>query len=238
MEPRVSSFDDAAYALGWVLANAYEDVGEFGDAAKVLRDKVVPNLGTRKPTDKVATYLELADLLLSDDDHGKAEDYIQRASQLMHDPEVKAKPDLETHHMSIRTKIQDCQRKFEQAANGYIKLSWMAVDEDEINRWNEMNAALKGAMICAVLAKAGTQRSRILATLYKDERCRGLQEWSMLEASHLGKLIGQSAKDAFEARLEPHHAATDQNGFTTLESAMIYHNLQAASKIYVRRGFF
>ena len=96
VEPRVSSFDDAAYALGWVLANAYEDVGEFGDAAKVLRDKVVPNLGTRKPTDKVATYLELADLLLSDDDHGKAEDYIQRASQLMHDPEVKAKPDLET----------------------------------------------------------------------------------------------------------------------------------------------
>lgn len=45
--------------------------------------------------------------------------------------------------------------------------------------------------------QAGTQRSRILATLYKDERCFDLPEWGMLEASHLGKIIKQSAKENF-----------------------------------------
>jgi hypothetical protein len=54
------------------------------------------------------------------------------------------------------------------------------------------------ARLCAWnTQQAGTQRSRILATLYKDERCFDLPEWGMLEASHLGKIIKQSAKENF-----------------------------------------
>ena len=38
----------------------------------------------------------------------------------------------------------------------------------------ELTQALMASVTCAILAEAGPQRSRTLATLYKDERCSAL----------------------------------------------------------------
>ena len=38
----------------------------------------------------------------------------------------------------------------------------------------DLEQALASAIKCAILAAAGPQRSRLLATLYKDERCARL----------------------------------------------------------------
>ena len=41
--------------------------------------------------------------------------------------------------------------------------------------------ALRYAVTCAILAQAGPHRSRMLATLYKDERCQKLDIYATLE---------------------------------------------------------
>ena len=52
----------------------------------------------------------------------------------------------------------------------------------------ELTQALKMSVTCAILAEAGPQRSRALATLYKDERCSALPVFSILEKVGMGKL--------------------------------------------------
>ena len=93
---------------------------------------------------------------------------------LIHDPSIENDKELKQKYSSKHTIIQDHKRKFEPAANGYIRLSW------ELKQEEEVLFALKCATNCAILAKAGQQRSRILATLYKDERCRQVSNWDML----------------------------------------------------------
>lgn len=45
----------------------------------------------------------------------------------------------------------------------------------------ELEQALVAAITCSILAAAGHQRSRVLATLYKDERCASLPVFPFLE---------------------------------------------------------
>ena len=45
------------------------------------------------------------------------------------------------------------------------------------------------AIACAILAGAGQQRSRILATLYKDERSQQLSSFPILEKMYLERII-------------------------------------------------
>lgn len=49
------------------------------------------------------------------------------------------------------------------------------MDEADIER------LLQSALVCAILGKAGPQRSRMLGTLYKDERTRALEHFGVLE---------------------------------------------------------
>lgn len=66
-------------------------------------------------------------------------------------------------------RILDSKRKFLEAALRYYELSQLEkreisgrrVDEDELQQ------ALSAAVTCTILAAAGPQRSRVLATLYK-----------------------------------------------------------------------
>ena len=54
------------------------------------------------------------------------------------------------------------KRKFIEAASRYNELSYKTIIHED-----ERMTALKNAMICTILASAGQQRSRMLATLYK-----------------------------------------------------------------------
>ena len=64
----------------------------------------------------------------------------------------------------------DYKRKFIEAASRYNELSYKTIIHED-----ERLTALKSAIICTILAAAGQQRSRMLATLYKDERCQGVR---------------------------------------------------------------
>jgi COP9 signalosome complex subunit 4 len=92
--------------------------------------------------------------------------------------------------------------------------------------------------VCAVLAEAGPKRSRILATLYKDERSTKLPLFSMLEKSFLDRIIRKDEVSLFEKELKPHQKGRTLDGFySLLEWAVVQHNLLAASKLYNNIGF-
>lgn len=88
------------------------------------------------------------------------------------------------------------------------------------------------AVQCAVLAGAGPQRSRSLATLYKDERTHHLSSFSILEKTYLERVIRPSEVSEFVASLRPHHLARLADNTTVFDRAIIEHNLLSASKIY------
>jgi COP9 signalosome complex subunit 4 len=75
-------------------------------------------------------------------------------------------------------------------------------------------------------------RSRLLATLYKDERSQKLSVFPILEKMFLDRILRKQEVDKFQEMLEPHQLAKLADGSTVLERAVIEHNLLAASKVY------
>jgi hypothetical protein len=53
----------------------------------------------------------------------------------------------------------------------------------------ELGEALQAAVVCTILAKAGPQRSRVLANLYKDERTHGLTLFPFMEKVYLERIL-------------------------------------------------
>lgn len=82
------------------------------------------------------------------------------------------------------------------------------------------------------MASAGQQRSRMLATLFKDERCQQLPAYSILEKMYLDRIIRRSELQEFEALLQPHQKAATVDGSSILDRAVFEHNLLSASKLY------
>ena len=101
----------------------------------------------------------------------------------------------------------------------------------------DMITSLQMAVTCAVLAPAGPQRSRTLGTLYKDERSHALPNYAMLEKMFMERLLRKHEVEAFSATLAVHQKAQLEDGSTVLDRAVIEHNMQAASKLYVNITF-
>lgn len=82
------------------------------------------------------------------------------------------------------------------------------------------------------MAGAGPQRSRSLATLYKDERTHHLASFSILEKTYLERVIRPDEVSEFKSSLKSHHLARLADNTTVFDRAMIEHNLLSVSKIY------
>lgn len=72
----------------------------------------------------------------------------------------------------------------------------------------------------------------MLATLFKDERCQSLPEFSILEKMYLDRIIRPNEIAQLDAMLQPHQKAKTVDGSTILNRAIIEHNLLSASKLY------
>lgn len=58
----------------------------------------------------------------------------------------------------------------------------------------------------------GQHRSRMLATLFKDERCQSLPEFSILEKMYLDRIIQPYEITQLDAMLQPHQKAKTVDG--------------------------
>jgi COP9 signalosome complex subunit 4 len=109
-------------------------------------------------------------------------------------------------------RVLDYRRKFIEAAQRYNELSYRPIIAEE-----ERLQSLTKALICTILASAGQQRSRMLGTLFKDERCQNLPAFNILEKMYLERIIRKSELIEFESLLQPHQKATTADGSTILE---------------------
>ncbi|KAL9875422.1 COP9 signalosome complex subunit 4-like [Glossina fuscipes fuscipes] len=114
----------------------------------------------------------------------QAEFFINRASLLQAETNNE---EMQILYKVCYARVLDYRRKFIEAAQRYNELSYRSIVDE-----GERMTALKKALICTVLASAGQQRSRMLAALFKDERCQLLPAYSILEKMYLDHIIRRS----------------------------------------------
>ncbi|CAG0888827.1 unnamed protein product [Cyprideis torosa] len=206
--------------------NIYEREGEWQKAATALEGIPLENEQKYSVNMKLETYLKIARLYLEHDDPVQAETYVNRASLLQTETKDES---LQIYFKVCYARVLDYRRKFIEAAQRYNELGYKSIIAEE-----ERTTALKSALICTVLASAGAPRSRMLATLYRDERCQALGPtlYGILEKMHLDRIIHESELRDFSSMLQPHQKALRADGSTILERAILEHNLLSASKLY------
>uniref|UniRef100_A0A0N5A823 COP9 signalosome complex subunit 4 n=1 Tax=Syphacia muris TaxID=451379 RepID=A0A0N5A823_9BILA len=228
---RLISYEEQVAQIRFKLADIYENEGEAKEAAKMLI--AVPlETGQRSytPEVKMETYLRIAQLALSYGDAAEAEAYINRASMLLTD--VKNDNNrLSVMYKALYARVLDHRHKFIEAAQRYYELSLMPA-----LLLQEKQNALTNAISCAILASPGGQRSRMLTSLYKDERCERLPSYGILEKMHLERIIKQEEVAEFEKTL-PEHERTFVDGGSILEKAVVEHNIIAIGNIFVNISF-
>ncbi|CAF0946957.1 unnamed protein product [Adineta ricciae] len=230
MAARAISFEDQVGQYRNFLADIYEREENWREAAKVL--SVAPLESAQKPLPpdyKLRTYLRIARLYLEDDDPVQAEVYINRASLSQNETRDE---ELQILYRACYARILDYKRKFVEAAQRYNELSLKSIISSE-----ERMKALDNALICAILAPAGPHRSRMLGTLFKDERSQRSPAYSILNKMYLERIISPQDAKQFEGLLAEHQKATTADGYTILQRAVIEHNLVAVSKIYTNISF-
>lgn len=228
IQPRVVAFEEQVSIIRINLAKLYEDEEEWREAARILIG-IPLDTGQRvlEPEYKVDIYVKIAQLFLEDEESVQAETFINRASELIH----QCKNDmLKLRYKVCFARIVDYKRQFMKAALRYYELSQIVGEKERMD-------ALQYAIICAILASAGPQRSRMLATLFKDERSSQLEIFGILEKMYLERILRKSEVEKFAKELKPHQMAILSDGSTVLDRAVIEHNLLSASKLYNNISF-
>lgn len=225
---RVVSFEEEDFVIRELLCEVFQAEGDWSEAARCLA-QINLETGTRcrTPQQKAEKYVKISELYLEDEDPVSADMYCTRAAMVIH--EVQEVP-LQLRYKVCHARILDSKRKFLEAAGKYLELSQQTfggqIDEADLLH------LLNQAVTCAVLAPAGPQRSRILASLCKDDRIRQVDNYEILQKMFLERLIHSSEVQKFEGSLAPHQKAMVDNSQTVLERAVLQHNVLAASRVY------
>ncbi|KHN77487.1 COP9 signalosome complex subunit 4 [Toxocara canis] len=177
---------------------------------------------------KMRTYLRIAQLALEYGDAADAEAFVNRASMLQNDAKNEQ---LNVMYKAQYARVLDHRRKFIEAAQRYYELSLVPLLTN-----SEKMQALMNAVACAILASPGVQRSRMLTTLFKDERCERLSSHSVLQKMHLERLIRHDEVSEFEKSLAPHQREV-HDGCSILQRAVVEHNVIAVSNIFTSINF-
>ena len=229
LQSRVVSFEEQDALLREILADAYQEEENYEEAAKVLQGIQVES-SQRKVADdvKVKIWIRICRLYLEEDNVTNAETYLNRAKNLLYKVDDK---ELKLHFQLSQARILDARRKFLDASQIYHSVSMFTTLVEE-----ERLQSLSQAIICAVLAPAGPQRSRVLGKLFKDERADQLEEFGILEKMFFDRLISPTEVAKFGDRLAIHQLALTSDGSTVLAKAVVEHNLLGASRLYNNIG--
>lgn len=237
IQPRVVSFEEQVLIIREKLAELYESEQQWSKAAQMLSGiNLESGIRMLDETYKLSKCVQIARLYLEDDDAVNAEAFINKASFLVNNSHQEV---LNLQYKVCYARILDLKRKFLEAALRYYDISQIEkrqIGDEEIDE-EALEQALSAAVTCTILAAAGPQRSRVLATLYKDERCSKLKIYPILQKVYLERILRKPEIDAFAEGLKAHQKALLPDKFTVLDRAMIEHNLLSASKLYTNISF-
>ncbi|RAL07289.1 PCI domain-containing protein [Aspergillus homomorphus CBS 101889] len=225
LQSRSTSVEEQDAAIREILADAYEAEEEYIAAARALQGIHIDSSQRQVPeAAKVRLWIRIVRLYLEEDETTAAEAVLGRIKNL---PSKIVDPELALHFKLAQARVLDARRRFLDASPEYFGVS-LAAGVDEADRLHALAAAIR----CAVLAPAGPQRARLLASLYKDDRAPSVDEFAILEKMFLDRLLVPAEVAAFAERLAPHQLAVMADGTTVLDKAVVEHNLVAASKLY------
>ncbi|TYJ52145.1 hypothetical protein B9479_007270 [Cryptococcus floricola] len=181
--------------------------------------------------DKLQLWMSIVRLFLECGEWGMALTYYSRATNL------PPPQDKETR-LAMRfaaAKLSDFSNEFDKAAQAYHTLSL----EPSIDPTDRLQI-LSASVTTAILAPSGPRRSRILASLNRDDRVH--QELpgrlgQMLKKMLEGWIVRAEEVREFESGLEGHQRATVEGGGTVLERAIREHNIGACAKVYDNISF-
>jgi COP9 signalosome complex subunit 4 len=244
---RATSYEEQVNLLKFELADILENEEDWSAAARVLRG-INLEASQRSDEEKLRVYIRVVRLLLEEEDSVQAETYYNRATSLIHS--TADRETLLTYKL-CQARISDYARKFLEAASRYHELSFIGeIDEDE------RKYMLSAAVTCAVLAPAGPNRSRILSSLFRDERTAELPTYNILSKMFLDHILRPIEVKEFEKTLKTHQlakialstndrlsstledgdfvegASTRTGPTTVLDRAVMEHNVLASSRIY------
>ncbi len=152
-------------------------------------------------------------------------------------------------YKSTFARVLDANRKFLQAAGGYYDLSAIKKNSSINNGTqtadmidaDDLVEFLGRAATCAILAPSSAQRQRVMGLVYRDERLASLDSIphfsthaSILSKMYKGQMIRKESTEwkKFEESLAEHQKAIMGDGLTTVERAVMEHNMVAVSNIY------
>jgi len=225
LRPRMISFEEQMTDLHQHVAELYEGHSEYCKAALQLAAVPLENSQRNYSKEfKLQTYLKIAHLFLEGRDAAQAEVYINRASLLV---TTDTEPIQQVQYRQCYARVLDYRKKFLEAAKRYAELSL-----DPHLTSTEKESWLRQAVLCAIIAPAGAQRSRILATLSKDERSHSLPFHTMLKNTQLGRMVPHDQVVLFEEQLAEHQKAKLPDGMSIVDAAVMEHNVMAVSSLY------
>ncbi|KAJ9129165.1 hypothetical protein P3X46_034049, partial [Hevea brasiliensis] len=250
----------------YTLAQIQPRVVSFEEQVLIIREKLAELYESEQQWSKAAQMLSGIDLDSGMRSEINAEAFINKASFLVSNSQHEV---LNLQYKVCYARILDLKRKFLEAALRYYDISQIEKRQigDETIDEEALEQALSAAVTCTILAAAGPQRSRVLATLYKDERCSKLKIYPILQKVYLERILRKPEIDAFAEELKAHQVlnilstvfrdlgsfnnisimnvsflvaqqkALLPDNFTVLDRAMIEHNLLSASKLYSNISF-
>ncbi len=231
------AFDASDATLKNHLAECYLQEDAFPEAAETLATIDISR-GNFDDVYKANLNVRIAELFLDEsvDDTGKADMFIRKAQQYIKAVSVITHPEIVLRFRVSFAKILDAKRNFLQAAHEYYRITTdrtaRQVEDDDILD------LLGKALTCAVLGKAGPQRTRVLGTLYKDLRTQALPFFGVMESMYKSRLLKTSQIESFAKTLLPHQRAqVGTTGKTVLELAVLEHNMLACSRLYNNISF-
>jgi len=234
IRPKDQDFPDALMGCIKLESEVHQALGDFEKAARALSSFKFAKYRTCKATtsQKVEWFVDCAEdyLELEEPDTGAASQNIRRAHVMIKD--IRDNERLVFRFKTAQARVLDQTRKFFEAAICYLEVSQLAAG---LATEEDLLTALEHAVTCAILSKAGPQRSRVLAMLVSDERSRQLPNACaglLLEKMFKERIIRASEVQQFQKILQTHQNATTSTGMTVLENSMVEHNILAASKIY------
>jgi len=167
LNPTPSSNGAAEFRLRRHLFEALLSQEDFEAAASVLGSMNMDNVSL-SPEELADTYIRVAETYLELDEAVDAEIFASKASPVMANVSDRG---LELRYRTTYSRVLDANRKFLDAATRYYDVSKASegVDADDL-----LNL-LGRAVTCACLGRAGPQRTRILAQIFRDERLPSLE---------------------------------------------------------------
>lgn len=232
IRPKINMLEEEDAIIRNEVASVFAAKKQYADSAKCLQEIKLDN-SIRKVSlyEKAKTYVTIAENWFYEDDAVNAEMFLNKATHVILDVEDE---DINIRYRYCKAKVFDSKREFILAAQSYYELS---IKEGGKIEEEDKLALLKSAVTCVTLAPVGPRKSRLLTTLYKDERTVSLDNYEMLERMFNEKVIKKELREKFQESLEDHQKATAAGGITVLDKAVLEHNIQVVSNIYQTISF-